>query len=575
MKNKNNIWKLWIFILSIFVLQGCQDLEQPPLGDYLTDGPIINLNYPSPGGSTVIQSADEFASITINFEVTDDIEITNISVDVDGVEISNVSSFSDVKSVVVDNLVFDQVTTGEHTLTVSATDSHENVTTQTVTFTKVETPPYDPVFEGETFYMPFEGNYNDFISTGAATEIGSPAFTEDAFVGETAFTTTADSYIEFPISQLSEALGSEFSGAFWYKASGSPDRAGIITIGVPGAGESRMQGLRLFREGNETEQRIKLNIGTGAAESWNDGGIVDVGEWVHVAFTISPTSTHIYLNGMLVNSGAPTAAIDWTGAEKISIGSGAPTFSYWGHNSDANSALDELRFFNKALTESEISLMSVQSSQIFNMSFNDNFSETYSGESATTVGNPGFAGQAFKGSNAYQGATDSYLTFPLSTIGLGQEFTAAFRFKVNGTPDRAGILTVGPPGNTEPASLNKGFKFFRENASGMQRFKLNVGVGDANVWVDGGNAADVDPAVDEWVQFAFTISSTEARVYINGEMVKESPISGISWDNTTTLTIMSGAPFFTHWNHNSDLSIMDELKFFDKALTQEEIQGLL
>ncbi len=60
--------------------------------------------------------------------------------------------------------------------------------------------------------------------------------------------------------------------------------------------DDRFQGFRLFREGSPTEQRIKLNVGTGTGESWNDGDVIDVtaGEWVHVAMTISDTQNKIY-----------------------------------------------------------------------------------------------------------------------------------------------------------------------------------------------------------------------------------------------------------------------------------------
>ncbi len=79
--------------------------------------------------------------------------------------------------------------------------------------------------------------------------------------------------------------------------------------------DDRNQGFRLFREGSPTEQRIKLNVGTGTGESWNDGGVIDVaaGEWVHVAFTISSTESKIYFNGIEMNSADLSAPIDWTG----------------------------------------------------------------------------------------------------------------------------------------------------------------------------------------------------------------------------------------------------------------------
>ena len=38
---------------------------------------------------------------------------------------------------------------------------------------------------------------------------------------------------------------------------------------------------------------------------------------------------------------------------------------------------------------------------------------------------------------------------------------------------------------------------------------------------------------------------------------------------------MSGAPNFTGWGHLSDQSFMDELRLFNKALSQEEVQTIL
>ena len=49
----------------------------------------------------------------------------------------------------------------------------------------------------------------------------------------------------------------------------------------------------------------------------------------------------------------------------------------------------------------------------------------------------------------------------------------------------------------------------------------------------------------------------------------------ISWDNINDLSIMSGEPHFTGWSHFSDLSLLDDLRIFDKALTQEEVQAVM
>jgi hypothetical protein len=151
--------------------------------------------------------------------------------------------------------------------------------------------------------------------------------------------------------------------------------------------------------------------------------------------------------------------------------------------------------------------------------------------------------------------------------------------KVNAVPDRAGILTMGPEDLTNagyPGVQNKrtsGFRFFREGSATSQQFKVNVGLGGTNEsWNDGGK---VNPSGGEWVHLAFTVSGAESIIYINGEVTLKSKLTEIDWTGCDLLTIMSGAPRFTEWQHFSDLSLMDELRIFDKALTQDEIKTIM
>lgn len=528
-----------------------------------------------PANGLEIQVPEPVTSTMVQFKVEDDIEIGSIVVMLDGVEIATYNSFVDYRIASVE-FMQDDITTGDHILWVTATDLAGKSTTATSNFTK--SPPYTPLFAGEQFYMPFDGDFTELVSVKPAGEVGSPGFGGEAYAGSNSYQAGTDSYITFPTSEL--ALGDNFSGAFWYKVNATPDRAGILTIGANA--DNRNQGLRLFREGNGEKQRIKLNVGTGSGDSWNDGGEIDVatGAWVHVAFTISATETKIYLDGMEVNTGAISAPIDWTGTTDVVIGAGGPTFSYWNHKSDS-SLMDELRLFDITLSQNEITSMIAQGSQKMHVNFNGSYTDNVRDIEATIVGTPGFSADAYAGSNAYKGAENSYLTYP--TTGLtGSEFSAAFWYKINATPDRAGILVVGPP-DTENANYpneqnnrTSGFRFFREGGATNQIFKLNVGNGTADSWFDGGAAATIDPTANNgWIHFAFTISSTECVVYIDGEVVKQGAFTGIDWTGCDIMSVMSGAPRFNAWGHKSDLSVMDELRIFDKALTQEEIQALM
>ncbi|WP_255518056.1 LamG-like jellyroll fold domain-containing protein [Fulvivirga sp. M361] len=216
----------------------------------------------------------------------------------------------------------------------------------------------------------------------------------------------------------------------------------------------------------------------------------------------------------------------------------------------------------------------VPDGQVAYWSFNFDYKEQISGTLATEVGTPGFANASAAGPNALASTTDSYLTFPTTEL-TNSEFTATFWYKVNASPDRAGILVMGPPDDTPPMNnRDNGFRFFRENANGEQRFKLNVGHGTGDSWFDGGEAADL-PADADWAFLAFTISSTECVVYINGEVARQGSFSGVDWTGCDVLSIASGSPRFVEWGHLSDESFIDELRIFDVALPQTEIQKMM
>lgn len=558
-----------LMIFTVFACnEGIDDITAVQPGPDET-APAITISYPVEG--TQIMVTEAVTTINIRFEVTDDIEIGNVKVSLDGTEIASYTTFKDYRRLMAE-LLYEQLTNGDHILSITATDLDNKTTTASVNFMKV--PPYQPKFDGEVLYMPFDGDYMELITQTFATAVGSPGFAVIGTAGQ-AYAGATDAYLTFPITNIA---GNEFSAAFWYKPNTTPDRAGLISISP--AGEDRTKGLRFFREGSTTSQRFKLNVGTGSGETWNDGGLVDatLDEWVHLAFTVSGTSCTVYINGQATITSDMAAAIDWTGCSSLSIASGAPNFAYWNHKSDL-SFIDELRIFNKSLSPTELMAVMAEGGvpqsyeplydgEIFYMPFNGDYMELISETSATVTGTPGFAGESVQGSDAFAGAADSYLSFP--TAGLtGDAFSAVFWCKPNPDPDRAGIISISTAGEDR----TKGLRFFREGSATSQRFKLNVGTGAAETWNDG---STVDAPYDSWIHLAFTVSGTACTIYINGEVALTSDLPAvIDWTGCDAISIGSGAPNFSYWNHNSDLSYYDEMRFFNKALTQQEIQTII
>ncbi|AWW31963.1 LamG domain-containing protein [Echinicola strongylocentroti] len=329
------------------------DITPVPQGDDET-APEVAINFPDPGPLTWVP--EDVMAIDIDFEVMDDIEIQDIIVTMDGQEIGNYTDFRDYRKAAI-KLPYENLTNGDHTLTVTANDLSGKTTTNTVEFEKPE--DYIPQYDGEVFYMPFDGQYLELVSVSEATAVGEPGFAGESASGANAYAGATDSYLTFPAADLAEG---EFSASLWYKVNANPDRAGILVIGPPDpdnpdAQNNRTAGFRLFREAAGSNQRIKLNVGNGSGENWFDGGATaDInpgsGEWVHIAISISGTECAVYINGEPVSQGT-FPGISWEGCDIMSIGSGAPRFSGWGHLSD-NSFIDELRIFNKALSQTEV-----------------------------------------------------------------------------------------------------------------------------------------------------------------------------------------------------------------------------
>ena len=344
-----------ILVILVSCNKGIDPIEPVAPGQDMS-APEITVTYPDSGA--LISSQYDTISINIVYTVTDDIEISSISVKLDNIEIDNLSSFKDYR-IVMQTYNYDMLTNGDHILTITATDNSGKITTKTVPFTK---GPYKAIYDGEIFYMPFDGTYTELISNTDATVIGTPGY--GIGIKGTAYKGETDSYLSYPVNGLQN---NEFSAVFWMKINDNPNRAGILVmspidsnhIADPANMNNRTKGFRFLREvGASPAQRFKLNIGTGGVDQWFDGGTnADVtpntGEWVFFAFTISPTYCAVYINGEVVKDGNLSNPIDWTGCNTFSIMSGKPYFNQWGHGSD-RSLIDELRIFNKALTKDEV-----------------------------------------------------------------------------------------------------------------------------------------------------------------------------------------------------------------------------
>jgi hypothetical protein len=352
----------WFMIGLLSFTLGCKDGYiddiDPVKPDEDTEAPEVEINYPLEG--TLIRVVEDVTSITFDLEVVDDVEIESITLQLDGSDITTMSEFKDYRRA-LEEYTYDNLTNGPHTFTVVAEDMSGKTTSESVDFEKVE--PYKPIYDGEIFYMPFDGDFLELVTLQSASENGNPGFTTNSVAGTAAYEGAEGAYLTFPTDGLTNE---EFSAVFWYKLNVNPDRnrAGILVVGppYPSPPETLNNGFKLFREAAGSFQRFKLIVGDGSANyRYVQAGPADldptvVTDWVHMAITIGLDSCKVYIDGQVVQSGEFPGPIGWNECEIMSIMSGAPNYTHWNHLSD-HSQMDELRIFNKALTQEEIQMI--------------------------------------------------------------------------------------------------------------------------------------------------------------------------------------------------------------------------
>ncbi|MBW3468682.1 LamG domain-containing protein [Arthrospiribacter ruber] len=352
MKKINLILTILFLALSSCEQSYIDDIQEVDPGEDM-EAPSINVNFPLEG--TQIRVVEDVTNITIDAEVTDDIEIEWVIFILNGEEITRFDDFRDFRRALL-QYEFEGLENGDHLLEIVARDIVGNETSESVSFTKLE--PYRPVYDNEIFYLPFDGDFTELVRISNPTVSGTGLGFAEGKVGR-AYRGSSDGYLTYPADNLTNQ---EFSAVFWYKLNGSPDRAGLLVMSAPDETNStnqnfRDKGFRLFREAAGPNQRFKLNVGNGSGENWFDGGPaadVDPGQddWTHIAITINQQSCTVYLNGEVVSQGT-YPGIDWENCDIISIGSGAPRFVGWGHLS-TQSLIDELRIFDAVLSQEQI-----------------------------------------------------------------------------------------------------------------------------------------------------------------------------------------------------------------------------
>lgn len=342
------------------------------------DAAAPTISIISPANSTVvIPFTDTKTDMPLQFSVSDDIELKNIDIALDGTKLASFTSYIDYRSYAGTHLYKD-LALGNHSFVVTATDLAGKTSSKTFAFTV--TNKYQPIFPSEAFFVPFDFPSTDPLKIASDLTLNTPALTNTTTttlgISGKGMQGSGLNYIKYakPNNWISDATS--FTVSFWFKLNGqTKNNIGgngteyIFSIPSTNGHWSGGQAM-LFFETNATGTQIKFPVvDKNMADTWFvwEGGNAIPGiadnTWRHCALVYDANTSKmtLYLNGVANANQASWGThgninFNPATASEFRIGAGPQTVT---NNDDWlgstwKGGLDQFRLFTSALSASEV-----------------------------------------------------------------------------------------------------------------------------------------------------------------------------------------------------------------------------
>jgi hypothetical protein len=428
------------------------------------------------------------------------------------------------------------------------------LTTQTL-FAQV--PSYVPT-NGLVGYWPFNGNANDESGNGNnGTVNGSVQLTTDRFgISNSSylFPGNSNSYISVPSSQTLK-IQTEITISAWILMDGGYNNPRIIQFG-----NYVNSGYSLFVNGDSNVSRTLTGLitnvgGLGVGLSSELNSLV----WNHVCFVANSNgSGKLYINGVIVSTvdGTVPNNVSYIGA--LNIGRmDHPAYDAWGGK------LDDIGIWNRALTQQEIT-------NIYNSSLPQTACLPANVPTTGLVGYWPFCGNANDESGNANNGTVNGATLTTDRFG---NTNSAYNF--DGINDNIGLgnffnyTSFSISMWVKPGNQNGHAVIIDNNHASSNNWVFQTISNFSNNGYNFINSNEVLLSTNNWNHVILSYSLGVVRVYLNGNLVTETPWS-LNYNNSPSL-------FLGYWqaaNARFWKGDMDDIGIWNRALTQEEITNL-
>jgi hypothetical protein len=329
-------------------------------------------------------------------------------------------------------------------------------------------------------------------------------------------------------------------------------KSNINTIAANSTGGSSQNGFRFFVNSYNTEDRkLKIEVGNGAfgLSLASAAGAVTPNAWHYAAAVINGPNSKLFLDGIEVASGSLPS---FTQTNYVDVGRMLTSGFYF------KGSIDEVRIYNRALSEEEIRYLYNRGAPIAHWKFDEG-----------------------KGNIAYDSSGNGNNGTIYGAQWVQGKFGSALSF--DGVDDYVDIPTF-PSQNKKSITISLWIKPLKEGHGtgwansdtiiyiGGTSSSIKLGYESTNrIWLDGWRQDEGESGVvplNTWTHVVFVQTSTSWSIYLNGILsyTRTNPYT----EDTVQGTVTIGSSLGEMGNYNFN-GLIDDVRIYNYARTPEQI----